>query len=131
MPITWIESNLTKETLFASFQSAVEALGPVAGNRSNDQGSLYAVKKTRRAEGTAVLLDYARSSRGVFLPPGLHHLPFREVSRTRFGMTLVTGMPCSLRVLPLHFSVTQSSLVGNQTGLINVFFISPLAAIYQ
>jgi hypothetical protein len=75
-PITWIESNLSKETLFDSFQAAVTASGlqlePV-----NDGHTVFTVKKPEEPQ-TAVLLNYARSSRGVFFLLGSTIYPLKK-----------------------------------------------------
>ena len=101
MPITWIESNLTKETLFTSLPIRCRGFGLCSWNRS-----------TIRARSMLSRNRKSRRRRCSWTMPGLAVVCFSclvqlfshwRSSRTRFGMTLVTGMPCSLRVLLLHF----------------------------
>lgn len=111
LPITWIESNLTKETLFASFQSAVKASGLLL-EPGNEQGTLYTVKKPEEPK-TAVLLDYARSSRGVFFLLGSTIFPLEKFP---YPVRYDSGHWYALlpKSIAASFSVTQSSSVGNQ-----------------
>ena len=75
-PITWVEANLTKETLFDSFQAAVTASGLLL-EPINDQKTLFALRKPEGPQ-TTVLLNYARSSRGVFFLLGSTIYPFEK-----------------------------------------------------
>ena len=75
-PITWIESNLSKETLFDSFQAAVTASGLLLEPVNNGH-TVFAVKKPEEPQ-TAVLLNYARSSRGVFFLLGSTIYPLKK-----------------------------------------------------
>ncbi|MDD2468771.1 MAG: hypothetical protein PHI97_32760 [Desulfobulbus sp.] len=75
-PVTWIESKLTKETLFDSFKATLTASGLVLKS-ANDQESLFSIEQPEEAK-TPVLLDYARSSKGVFLLLGSTIYPLQK-----------------------------------------------------
>jgi len=75
-PITWVESNLSKETLFASFKATVAASG-LTIKPANDQKSLFSIEQPEEPK-TAVLLNYARSSRGVFFLLGSTIYPLEK-----------------------------------------------------
>ena len=63
-PITWIESNLTKEKLFDSFKAAITASGLMVQPR-NQEGTLFSIESPEEAK-VPYQLNYAMSSRGVF-----------------------------------------------------------------
>lgn len=75
-PITWIESNLTKATLFDSFKATITASGLLLES-ANDQGTLFTIEQPEEPK-TPVLLDSARSSRGVFLRLGSSIYPLSK-----------------------------------------------------
>nr|WP_321467275.1 hypothetical protein [uncultured Desulfobulbus sp.] len=75
-PITWVESNLSKDTLFDSFKATITASGLLLKS-TNDQQSLFTIEQPEEPK-TPVLLNSARSSRGVFLLLGATIYPLEK-----------------------------------------------------
>ncbi|MGD9817144.1 MAG: hypothetical protein AB7V04_00445 [Desulfomonilaceae bacterium] len=75
-PLSWVESNLAKETLFDSFKAAVTASGLVL-QPANDQETLFTVTQPEEPK-TPVLLDFAQSSKGVFFLLGSTIYPLEK-----------------------------------------------------
>ena len=67
-PITWIENNMARDKIFDSFKVALTASNLLL-NPANEQQTLFTIEKPEE-QTQPVLLDYARSSRGVFLRLG-------------------------------------------------------------
>ncbi|MGD9947779.1 MAG: hypothetical protein AB7U29_04795 [Desulfobulbus sp.] len=63
-PITWIEANLTKDKIFDSFKATLTASGLIL-KAANEKETLFSIEQPEEPQ-TPVLLNYARSSRGVF-----------------------------------------------------------------
>lgn len=75
-PITWMENKIPKDKIFDSFKATLTASNLLL-NPANDQETLFTIELPEEPV-QPVLLDYARSSRGVFLRLGSTIYPLEK-----------------------------------------------------
>jgi hypothetical protein len=75
-PITWIESNLSKETLFESFKATVTASG-LTLEAANETGTLFTIR-TPEERKVPYQLNFAMSPRGTFFLLGQTVYPLEK-----------------------------------------------------
>lgn len=75
-PITWIESNLTKDKIFDSFKATISASG-LNLKAMNEEGTLFSIETPEEIK-IPYQLDYAMSSRGTFFLLGSTVYPLEK-----------------------------------------------------